>query len=150
EVVARGKALGLEVRAWSRSLTPERARELGVQYAPSLEMLASQSDIHSLHLPLAKETRGIVDGRVLAGMPKGAMVINTARAEVLDYGALEDAVRNRGLRAGLDVFPNEPEGGSGSYGHPLAGHPNVVTTPHIGASTQQAQLAIAAEVVRIV
>ena len=150
EVVARGKALGLEVSAWSRSLTPERAREIGVQYAPSLEMLASQSDILSLHLPLAKETRGIVDGRVLAGMPKGAMVINTARAEVLDYGALEDAVRNRGLRAGLDVFPNEPEGGSGSYAHPLAGHPNVVTTPHIGASTQQAQLAIAAEVVRIV
>lgn len=150
EVLSRAQALGLEVRAWSRSLTPERARELGVKQQPSLEELAADSDILSLHLPVNKETRGIVDGRVLAGLPRGAMLINTARAEVLDYGAVEDAVRNRGLRVGLDVFPGEPEGGSASFQHPLLQLPGVVATPHVGASTQQAQLAIAAEVVRIV
>lgn len=150
EVLARAKALGLQPRAWSRSLNAERAQLLGVKPYASLEELAADSDILSLHLPLNKETRGIVDGRVLAGLPRGAMLINTARAEVLDYVAVEDAIKSKGLRVGLDVFPGEPEGGSGSFTHALLQLPGVVATPHIGASTQQAQLAIAAEVVRIV
>lgn len=150
EVLHRARALGLSPRVWSRSMTAEHARELGVVHAPTLEALAADSDILSLHLPLSKETRGIVDARVLAGLPKGAMLVNTARAEVLDYAALEDAIKARGLRVALDVFPGEPEGGSGSFSTGLMELPNVIATPHIGASTQQAQLAIASEVVRIV
>jgi len=150
EVAVRGRALGLKVAAWSRSLTPERAREQGVVFAPSLEALAAQVDILSLHLALTPDTRGAVDARVLAGMKPGAMLINTARAEVLDYQALEDGVRQRGLRAGLDVFPDEPAGSNASYSHPLLALGSVVASPHIGASTAQAQMAIADEVVRIV
>jgi D-3-phosphoglycerate dehydrogenase len=121
-----------------------------VEKAESLVALAAHSDILSLHLPLKKETRGIVNAEVLAALPDRAMVINTARAEVLDYVALREAMGKKGLRVGLDVFPGEPEGGSGSFQFDLLSQPNVVASPHIGASTQQAQLAIAAETVRIV
>jgi D-3-phosphoglycerate dehydrogenase len=83
-------------------------------------------------------------------MKPGAMLINTARAEVLDYGAVAEAVRNQDLRVGLDVFANEPTGAEGTYDDPLLRLPNVIGTHHIGASTDQAQEAIAAETVRIV
>jgi len=150
EVLARTRALGMLPRVWSRSLTADSAQALGVVQAASLEALAAESDILSLHLPLTAETRGIVDGRVLAGMPRAAMLINTARAELLDYTALEDAVRSRGLRVGLDVFPGEPESGTAEFHSGMVELAGVIATPHIGASTQQAQLAIASEVVRIV
>jgi D-3-phosphoglycerate dehydrogenase len=149
-VLERARALGLKPHAWSRSLTPERADELGVERAASLVDLARVSDVFTVHLPLKPNTRGVIDATVLGALPERAIVVNTARAEVLDYDALLAAMRNRGLRVGLDVFPNEPEGGSGSYQHEVLTMPGVVATPHIGASTQQAQLAIAAETVRIV
>ena len=87
---------------------------------------------------------------VLGRLKPGAMFINTARAEVVDYDALDAAVRDRGLRVGLDVFRNEPAGGTGHYADPLVQAPGVYGTHHIGASTEQAQEAIAAETVRIV
>ena len=76
--------------------------------------------------------------------------MNTARAEVMDYAALRAAMETRLLRVGLDVFPGEPEGGKGTFQNDILQHPGVVATPHVGASTQQAQLAIATETVRIV
>lgn len=150
EVVSRARALGMKVHAWSRSLTDARAAELGVTRASTLEQLASQSEVLSIHLPLKKETRGVIDARVLAALPPRAIVINTARAEVLDYAALREAIVSKGLRVGLDVFPGEPEGSKASFESDIVHLPGVVATPHIGASTQQAQLAIAAETVRIV
>jgi D-3-phosphoglycerate dehydrogenase len=150
EVAVRARALGLKVSAWSRSLTHEGARELGLERAESLVALAAHSDILSIHLALKKETRGAISGEVLGALPDRAMVINTARAEVLDYAALRQAIATKGLRVGLDVFPNEPEGGSAAFQDDLLQLPGVVGTPHVGASTQQAQLAIAAETVRIV
>jgi D-3-phosphoglycerate dehydrogenase len=150
EVLARGRALGLRPRVYSRSLTPARADELEVVHAPSLAALAADSDALSIHLPLKPDTRGAVNAQVLAALPPRAILVNTARAEVLDYAALREAVTARGLRVGLDVFPDEPEGAKGTFASDLVGLPGVVATPHIGASTQQAQLAIAAETVRIV
>jgi D-3-phosphoglycerate dehydrogenase len=87
---------------------------------------------------------------VLARLKPGAILINTARGELIDHAALAEAVRSRGVRVGLDVFEHEPEGGTGDFRDPLPQLPGVYGTHHIGASTTQAQEAIAAETVRIV
>lgn len=150
EVIVRAKAFGMPVVAWSRSLTDERAEELGVTRARSPRELAEGCDILSVHLALSAETRGLVNEAVLSALPKDAYFINTSRAEVVDEPALERAVRDRGLRAGLDVFAGEPEGGTGNVDAPIFSLPGVLGSHHIGASTDQAQEATAAETVRIV
>jgi D-3-phosphoglycerate dehydrogenase len=104
----------------------------------------------SIHLALSKDTRGLVGARILNQIKPGAMLINTARAEVLDYAALADAVRSKGLHVGLDVFANEPTAAEGAFDDPVLSLPTVIGTHHIGASTNQAQEAIAAETVRVV
>jgi len=150
EVIVRAKAFGMPVVAWSRSLTDERAEELSVTRANSPREVAAACDVLSVHLALSGETRGLVNESVLSALPKDAYFINTSRAEVLDEPALERAVRERGLRAGLDMFAGEPEGSSGSVDAPIFSLPGVVGSHHIGASTDQAQEATAAETVRIV
>jgi len=112
--------------------------------------VAEAADIVSVHLALAKDTRGLIGAGFFSRMKPGAMFINTARGEVVDYAALDLAVRERGLRVGLDVFPGEPASGTADFAVPLAALPNVYGTHHIGASTDQAQEAIAADTVRIV
>lgn len=150
EVVHRARAFGMEVVAWSRSLTPGLAEELGVARASSPTELAASCDVLSVHLALTPETRGLVGDGVFASMRPGAIFLNTARAELVDQAALERAVNERGLRAGLDVFAEEPQGGSGAVEAPIFRLPGVIGTHHIGASTDQAQEAIADETVRIV
>lgn len=150
EVAARAKAFGMPVVAWSRSLTPARAAELGVAHAATPLDVAKQADVLSLHLAATADTKHLVDAAMLAALPEGAIVLNTSRCEVVDEAALLDAIETRGLRAGLDVVDGEPAGKTGTFEHPLAVHPNVVLTHHIGASTNEAQEAVAAEVVRLV
>ncbi|MEO8190807.1 MAG: NAD(P)-dependent oxidoreductase [Acidobacteriota bacterium] len=150
EMVSRGRAFGMPVVAWSRSLSPDGARDLGAQHAASPLDVARRADIVSVHLALKPETRGLVGEEFFAAMRPGAFFINTSRAEVVDQGALERAVREKGLRAGLDVFASEPAGGAGDVADPIFQLPGVIGTHHIGASTDQAQEAIAAETVRIV
>lgn len=150
EVAARGRALGMRVVGWSRSLDDAAARALGVERAGSLLELAAQSDALSLHLPLSKETRGVVSRAVLEAMRPGAFLVNTARAEVVDQEALLELARAGRIRVGTDVFPGEPEKGKAEFKPPLAELPGVYGTHHIGASTAQAQDAIAVETVRIV
>lgn len=150
EVAFRARALGLRVVAWSRSLTDEVAAAHGVERAPDLLAVARQADFLSLHLALTKETRGLVSREVLGAMRPGAALLNTARAEVVDQDALLEAVRQGRLRLGADVFAGEPEKGQGEFKSELAGLPGVYGTHHIGASTAQAQDAIARETVRIV
>jgi D-3-phosphoglycerate dehydrogenase len=116
----------------------------------SAEDVAERADVVSIHLALTRDTRGLVDANLLGRMQPGAMLINTARAEVLDYTAVADAVRTKNLRVGLDVFPDEPTATEGAFTDPLLALPNVIGTHHIGASTDQAQEAIAGETVRIV
>jgi len=146
----RAQGFGMRVVAWSRSLDEARARELGVERAPDLLALARQVDVLSLHLPLAKETRGLVSREVLAALKPGAMLINTARAELVDQAALLELARAGRLRVGLDVHAGEPEKGQADFESELGKLPNVYGTHHIGASTEQAQDAIARETVRIV
>jgi len=150
EVLGRAHAFGLIAHAWSRSLTPEKAEELGVAYASSLEQLASRVDILTLHLPLGSTTKKVVGREVLEAMKDGAMLINTSRAEIVDEAALREAVIKKKLRVGVDVLEGEPSTGETPFSSPLLALPGVVATPHIGASTDQAQSAIARETVRIV
>lgn len=150
EVVVRAKALGLRVVAWSRSLTDAGARALGVERAPDLLSLAREADFLTLHLALTKETRGVVSREVLAALRPGAALLNTARAELVDQDALLEAARAGRIRVGTDVFAGEPEKGQAELHSELAKLPNVYGTHHIGASTAQAQDAIARETVRIV
>ena len=153
EMARRAQGFGMRTIAWSRSLAsgaaqPDPAIPVTVVGSP-LEA-AEQSDILSVHLALTPATRGIVDERVIARMKPGSYFINTARAEVVDYRALEKVVRDRGIRVGLDVFVNEPSEATGSFSDRLLSLPGVYGTHHIGGSTDQAQEAIAAEVVRVI
>jgi D-3-phosphoglycerate dehydrogenase len=150
EVATRARALGMRVVGWSRSLTDEAAKALGIERAPDLLALARASDFLSLHLALSKDTRGIVSRDVLAAMRPGAALVNTARAEIVDQDALLEAVKAGRIRLGTDVFAGEPEKGRAEFDSALAKLPNVYGTHHIGASTAQAQDAIARETVRIV
>ena len=95
-------------------------------------------------------TKGIVNAEVIGKLKPGAFVINTARADVMDYKALAQAVKEKGIKVGLDVYPGEPAAATGDFTTPLFGMPGVYGTHHIGASTDQAQEAIAGETVRIV
>jgi D-3-phosphoglycerate dehydrogenase len=149
-VARRAAAFGMPVVAWSRSLTAERAAEMGVTRAASPEEVARAADILSVHLALTPETRGLVGDSVFGAMKHGGVFINTSRSEVVNEASLAAAIDGKGLRAGLDVFNDEPAGSSGSFEHPLARHPRVVGSHHIGASTEQAQEAVGDEVCRII
>lgn len=149
EVILRAKAFGLHVVAYSRSLTPEGAEALGAQYAPSIIDAVRNADIVSIHLALAPELKGVINAEVLGVMKEGALFINTSRAELVDEEALIEAIKTKKLKVATDVFPKEPEQ-SGPFQTPLAALPQVYGTHHIGASTDQAQNAVAEETVRIV
>jgi D-3-phosphoglycerate dehydrogenase / 2-oxoglutarate reductase len=142
-------AYDMVVLGWSRSLHAQRAAELAIQRVNSIEELARSSDILSLHVELSDYTRGIISRRVLEALPDGAIVINTARPELMDYDALLELIPKKRLRVGLDVLPIEPPSRSAVYDHPILHRGLVYATPHIGASTDEAQTAIAAETVRI-
>lgn len=150
EMIPRARAFGMDVIGWSRSLTPDRARELGIQYRKSPIEVAGDADFVSVHLALAADTRGMLGDTFFGAMREGTCFINTSRGEVVDQTALVRAMRERGIRAGLDVFAKEPAGGKGEFTDPIAEETNLYGTHHIGASTDQAQEAIAAETVRVV
>lgn len=150
EMITRARAFGMHVVGFSRWMTPDLAAALGIGRAANIQELALMSDVVSVHVALTPETRNMLDASFFGALRPGAIFINTSRAEVADQTALLNAVQNRGIRAGLDVFEGEPEGGTGSYDGPLRTIPGVYTTHHIGASTEQAQEAVAAEVVKIV
>jgi D-3-phosphoglycerate dehydrogenase len=150
EMIARARAFGMPVVAWSRSLSPERAATLDVEMKQSPVEVAAAADIVSLHLALKDETRNLVDDKFFEAMRPGSFLINTSRAEVVDHDALRRAVRERRVRAGLDVFAGEPAGGTGTVDNDLFQLDGVIGTHHIGASTDQAQQAIADETVRII
>jgi D-3-phosphoglycerate dehydrogenase len=150
EMIPRAKAFGLPVVAWSRSLTPENAKQLGVECQASPAEVAEAADIVSVHVALNAQTKGMLGAEFFAAMRAGAAFINTSRAEVVDQEALARAVTEKGIRAGLDVFAKEPAGGAGEFADEIVKLPGVYGTHHIGASTEQAQEAIAAETVRII
>lgn len=150
EMITRARAFGMPVVAWSRSLTPERAEALGIEMKQSPLEVAPVSDIISVHVALNNDTRNLIDESFFAAMKPGSYFINTSRAEVIDQGALVRAVKERGVRAGLDVFAGEPTGGVGAVEDDIFKLDGVIGTHHVGASTDQAQEAIAEETVRII
>jgi D-3-phosphoglycerate dehydrogenase len=150
EMIGRARAFGMPVVAWSRSLTPERAEALGIEMKQSPAEVAAACDVLSVHVALKDDTRNLINEEVLNALRPGSYFINTARAEVVDQAALERVVRERGIRAGLDVFAGEPSGGAGAVEDKIFELDGVIGTHHIGASTDQAQQAIADETVRII
>jgi D-3-phosphoglycerate dehydrogenase / 2-oxoglutarate reductase len=150
EVILRAQAFGLKVIAWSRSLTRQKAEALGVEFCAEVDEVFRRADIVSLHTALKPETRKFVNAARLALMKPNAILINTARGEMVDQGALLAALQARKIRAGLDVFDPEPAEGTGDFNDPLLDAPGLCGTHHIGASTEQAQDAIAEETFRVV
>jgi len=155
EVARRALAFGMHVAVWSRrfqapSDAASRIPDVGIAVLDSPETVAERSDILSVHLALATGTRNLVGASIFNRLKPGSYVVNTSRAEVVDHAALADAVRTRGIRVALDVFAQEPASSTGAFSDPLLTLSGVIGTHHIGASTEQAQEAIAAEAARIV
>jgi len=151
QAVAR-RAQGLEMRvvAWSRSLTAERAEQLGMELAASPEDVARQSDAVTIHLAAGPETHHRIGEAFFGALKPGATFINSSRGQIVDTAALRRAMAEKDLRVALDVFEDEPAGGDTSYEDQDLAAGLVACTPHIGASTDQAAEAIASEVVRII
>ena len=150
EVIKRAQAFGLPTLAWSRSLTPEKAEQLGVERCENVDEIFRRADIVSLHVALKPETRKLVNAARIALMKPNAILINTARGEVVDQAALREALQAGKIRAGLDVFDPEPAEGTADFADPILDLPNLCGSHHIGASTEQAQSAIAEEAMRII
>lgn len=129
-----GVAFGMEVLAWSPSLTPERAQAAGLKMAPDLKTLFACADIVSLHARLTTESRGLVGRDLLYAMKTGSFLINTARAALVDEAALLDVLRQKRIAgAALDVFETEPL----PTDHPFKELKNMLLTPHLGYVTRQ-------------
>jgi len=150
EVIRRAKAFEMSVVAWSRSLTDEIACQLEVLRAVTIEELVSQSDIVSLHVAYTPETEHLFSAELISKLKPGTVLLNTSRGPVVDTIALAEALKTGKVRAGLDVYENEPEEGKGKFIDALVNVPNWVGTHHIGASTAQAQRATADEATRII
>lgn len=154
EVAARARAFGMKVLGLERGDRNEdqemEIAELRVKLYPNLEAMLPECDIVTLHVPSTPETVGLVDKEFLSLMKDGSCLINTSRGEVVVAEDLLAALDEKDMWAALDVFPNEPETGEESFDSALAKHPRVYGTHHIGASTEQAQEAIAKQVVKVI
>jgi D-3-phosphoglycerate dehydrogenase len=153
-VATRAQAFGMTVKALRRpgrpAATEKAITDLGIELLDSLPSLAAAVDILSLHIPSGADTKGIVDHKTLSAMKPGNVLINTSRADIVDADALLNALNSGNLRAGLDVYPDEPGTGTAEWTSVISTHPAVTGTHHIGASTQEAQLAVAEGVVDVV
>jgi len=141
-VAERALGLKMKVVAFDPFLTPERAIELGVEKA-DLDTLLVKADFITLHTPLTDQTRNILSAENIAKAKKGVRIINCARGGLIDEAALKDALESGQVAgAALDVFVQEPPAAD----HPLFGAPNFICTPHLGASTDEAQVNVAIQV----
>jgi D-3-phosphoglycerate dehydrogenase len=150
EVVKRAKAFDMQVIAWSRSLTDEKARDLGILRASNVDELINKCDILSLHIQYTPETKHILSAERINRLNPGTIILNTSRGALIDSKALAQALAKGSIRAGLDVYENEPTAGKSEFNNIFTGIPNWVGTHHIGASTTQAQKATADEALRII
>jgi D-3-phosphoglycerate dehydrogenase len=170
EVAKRAQAFGMNLVIWSEiGVTVDRDGipvdlpvllrirpasysliESAIQVALTPAEVAEKCDILSIHLAANEKTIGLVNADILDRLKPGSYVINTARADILDHAALERVVKEKNIRVGMDVYPNEPESAMADFDFPMSRLQAVYGTHHIGASTEQAQEAIAAEAVRII
>jgi len=153
-VATRARAFEMDVVVIDHPDGPQertdRIDRIGARTVPDLETLAATADILTFHVPANDATTGLISGELLDRMKPGAFIINTSRGSLVDEEALIAAMDSKGIRAGLDVYRDEPSSGDGRFDSALARHPNVYGTHHIGASTEQAQDAIAAAVVNVI
>lgn len=151
EVAKRAHAFDMEIAVIDRpNRDPVRVHELKAletRFEPDLLSLAGSCDILSFHVPATPNTEGLVSREMLTRVKPGTVIINTSRGSVIDEEALLEAIEEKGLRVGLDVYKGEPGSGDAPFESTLAQHPAVYGTHHIGASTNQAQTAIADAVV---
>ncbi len=133
-LVPLAHALGMRVIAWTRSPDPEQARKLGIEFT-DLDQLLTTSDVVSLHLSSTPQTNGLLNAERLRSIKPGALLINTARSQLLDEAALVDLLKSGHIRAaGIDVFDNEPIAAD----HPFITMDNVTLTPHVAYNTPAA------------
>ncbi len=146
EIAKRAQAFGMKVIGYD----VVKSEGIGVEYYENVEKLISESDVITLHVPANPQTKGMFNDKLFGLMKKGAMLINTSRADVIDEDALIKAVKEKGITAAVDVFKGEPEGKDGAVNSKLQNVDGIYVTHHIGASTEQAQNAVAEETVRII
>lgn len=149
-VAVAAQAFGMHVRVFSIPFSDEEAKQAGVERFETPEAAVDGADAVSVHIPLVPETKGRIGKSIFEAMKPGAYFINTSRGGVVDQPELLRALDEKGLRAGLDVFADEPAGGTGEFTDEIVKHPRVFGTHHIGASTIEATEAVGEEVVRIV
>ncbi|MYD78539.1 MAG: hydroxyacid dehydrogenase [Gammaproteobacteria bacterium] len=153
-VAERARAFGLSVLMINKpgrsQAILDRMKSLGISTVESIDILVAESDIVSVHVPATDSTRNLINAELLSKMRDGAILLNTSRGDVVDEQALLDAMDSKSIRAGLDVYPNEPGQAACEFDCQLAKHPNVYGTHHIGASTEQAQSAVADGVLEVV
>ena len=150
----RAKAFGIDVYVIGKTdrdaAMVEKIDSLGIHQAEDMDALVATCDILSFHVPSNDQTKGMINSEMLEKMQPGTIILNTARGEIIDEAALIAAMDAKGIRAGLDVYANEPGGGEGDFESDLAKHPNVYGTHHIGASTTQAQNAVSEGVIEVI
>jgi D-3-phosphoglycerate dehydrogenase len=146
EVAKRAKTLGMNI--YAKDIF--KIEDPDVKEFSNLEEVLPIADVISLHLPQTSETKNLFNDKLFSIMKQGSILINTSRASVIDEDALLKAVNEKGIKVGLDVFKDEPEGKSGSVISKLQSVDNIYVTHHIGASTEQAQNAVAEETVNII
>jgi D-3-phosphoglycerate dehydrogenase / 2-oxoglutarate reductase len=140
-VADRGHGLRMKVIAYDPFLSPERARQLGVEKVELAELF-KRADFITLHTPLTEKTKNIIDASAIVTMKKGVRIVNCARGGLVDEAALRAALDSKQVAgAAFDVYVEEP-----ATANPLFGHPNVVCTPHLGAATTEAQENVALQV----
>jgi len=146
EVARRAAGLDMKVIGYDPFLAPERAGQLGIESVPDLDQLLPRCDFLTVHTPLTEETRDLIGERELSKLRRGSRVLNCARGGIINEAALADALRSGHLAgAALDVFLDEPPAAD----HPLLQLPTVVVTPHLGASTVEAQASVAREAAQL-
>jgi D-3-phosphoglycerate dehydrogenase len=146
EVAKRAQAFGMNI--YAKDIT--RIEGYGAKDFSEFDQILPIADIVTIHLPSSPQTKGLFNESMFKMMKPGAMLINTSRQDVIDEEALIKAVKEKKLKVGLDVFKGEPEGKDGAVSSKLQELENVYVTHHIGASTEQAQNAVAEETVNII
>jgi D-3-phosphoglycerate dehydrogenase len=149
-VAERGRAFEMSVVGYDPRMTDEAAEALGIERAPDYLSVVRRADVVTLHVPSIPDTKHLVNAEFCAALKEKAIVINTTRGAVVDEAALAAAMRDKGVRVGMDVYEGEPAAGDSASSIGIAAEPGFVGTHHIGASTDQAQEAIAEEAVRII
>ncbi len=146
EVAKRAAAFDMKVYGYDIV----RLDDVQLEYVDSIEELLPKCDVISVHLPANDKTKGIFNKNLFGLMKQNAFFINTSRHAVIDEAALIEVIKEKNLRVALDVFKDEPEGKTGDVKTSFTTNPNVYVTHHIGASTEQAQNAVAEETIKII